>query len=324
LYTLSVAESFQNVKCNNINLNINYIDQTQVQRQVENNNFGTPTTNNQQLIPTEDALDSLIGDNSNGKSLLNINGNNVNVCFNNNDNEQDTELIGTQEQIEQPTPTPSADYLDLAVANIDSDNVSILLGDGTGSFITPNNFDTGDAPISIAVADFNSDGELDLAVANIISDDVSILLGNSDGTFGTANNFLAGNSPYSVAIGDFNSDMMLDLVTANEAASSNDVSILLGNGDGTFGTAANFPAGGTTPRSVAVGDFNSDGELDLAVANTGSDNISILLGNGDGTFGTANTFATGEESFPSFIAVSDLDNDNVLDLVTTYANTGGS
>ena len=84
--------------------------------------------------------------------------------------------------------------MDLAVANTASDNVSILLGNGRGTFGTATNFAVGDFPSSVAIADFNSDGDLDLAVTNQGSDTVSILLGNGDGTFGTATNFAAGGN----------------------------------------------------------------------------------------------------------------------------------
>ena len=78
---------------------------------------------------------------------------------------------------------------DLAVANIASDDVSILLGDGAGNFSAPTNFTVGDSPDSVAVGDFNGDGKQDLAVANIASDDVSILLGDGTGNFSAATNF---------------------------------------------------------------------------------------------------------------------------------------
>ena len=94
--------------------------------------------------------------------------------------------------------------MDLAVANAGSNNVSILLGNGTGSFGTATNFAAGTTPISVAVGDFNGDTFLDLAVANHGSNNVSILLGNGTGSFGTATNFAAGTSPTSVAVGDFN------------------------------------------------------------------------------------------------------------------------
>ena len=107
-----------------------------------------------------------------------------------------------------------------------------------------------------------------------------------------ATNFAAGTGPSSVAVGNFNADTFLDIAVAN--AGSNNVSILLGNGTGSFGTpATNFAIGILSPTSVAVGNFNADTILDIAVANFGSNNVSILLGNGTGTFGTATNFAAG-------------------------------
>ncbi|MEG3987652.1 FG-GAP-like repeat-containing protein, partial [Microcoleus sp. S28C3] len=174
--------------------------------------------------------------------------------------------------------------LDLAVANSGSNNVSILLGTGTGSFGDVTNFSAGTSPYSVTVGDFNSDNKSDLAVANSGSNNVSILLGTGTGSFGTPTNFNAGTSPYSVTVGDFNSDNKSDLAVANSG--SNNVSILLGNGTGSFGTSTNFGAG-TTPYSVAAGDFNADGKTDLATANNQSNNVSVLL-NLVANFGAAN------------------------------------
>ncbi len=165
---------------------------------------------------------------------------------------------------------------DLVVANVDSDTVSVLLGNGDGTFQTAQNFGAGRGPRSVAVGDFNGDGKLDLAVANFYSNNVSVLLGNGDGTFQAARNFAVGNGPYSVAVGDFNGDGVQDLAVAN--FNSNNVSVLPGNGDGTFQAAVNFGAG-VFPSSVAVGDFNGDGLQDLAVANQGSNNVSVLINN---------------------------------------------
>jgi hypothetical protein len=187
----------QNVICDNINLNLNHIEQ--VQRQNQKN---SQTTDNLQQPSVIEGLnprdsggllsnieDTFTDANINDESLLNLDRNIINVCINDNINFLDAELVGTQEQIEPPSPIPPGDFLDLTVPNVGSDNVSILLGDGTGSFGTATNFDTGDAPSSVAIGDFNGNGILDLAVANIISNSVSILLGNGDGTFGPANNF---------------------------------------------------------------------------------------------------------------------------------------
>jgi ABC-type transporter MlaC component len=163
---------------------------------------------------------------------------------------------------------------DLAVSNSDGDNVSILLGNGNGTFQTAINYAVGSDPFSVIVGDFNGDGKLDLAVANYSTNNVSVLLGNGNGTFQTAVNYAVGAYPRSGAAGDFNGDGKLDLAVANQYGSN--VSILLGNGNGTFQEAVSY-AVGVEPFSVIVGDFNGDGKLDLAVANWESSNVSILL-----------------------------------------------
>src|SRR2546426_378916 len=176
--------------------------------------------------------------------------------------------------------------LDLAVANLDSSDVSVLLGKGDGSFEAGLTFGVGGGPYSVAVGDFNGDGKLDLAVASRGSSLVSVLLGNGDGTFQAALTFAGRTGTSSVAVGDFNGDGKLDLVVADlVAGDSASVSVLLGNGDGTFQAALNSSTGGSRPASVAVGDFNGDGKLDLAVANPVSGRVSVRLGNGEGRWG---------------------------------------
>ncbi|MEG4128118.1 FG-GAP-like repeat-containing protein, partial [Microcoleus sp. Pol1B3] len=206
--------------------------------------------------------------------------------------------------------------LDLALASTGTNRVSIALGDGTGKFGAATYFNT-DSPTelytwSVAVADFNKDGNSDLVTANNLTSDVSLLLGNGDGTFGSATYFAVGSSPYTVAVGDFNADGNSDLATANK--SSNDISILLGNGNGTFGTATNLSVG-STPYFVLVGDFNKDGKSDFATANSGSSDVSILLQNADGTFGIATNFTVGNS--PNYIALGDFNGDNNPDLATS-------
>jgi hypothetical protein len=197
--------------------------------------------------------------------------------------------------------------LDLIVANLASNDISVFLGNGDGTFQAAVNYVTGSAPRSVGVGDFNGDGKLDMAVAN--NNNVSVLLGNGDGTFQPAVNYAAASGGQSVAVGDLNGDGKLDLVVANNQ--SNNVSVLLGNGDGTFQAAVNYPAG-SGASSVAVGDFNGDGKLDVTVANFGTDNVSILLGNGDGTFQTAVNYAAGGGC--QSIAVGDFNGDGKLDL----------
>jgi len=198
---------------------------------------------------------------------------------------------------------------DLAVANFGSDDVSILLGLGDGTFADQVCYGAGNAPHCVAAADFNDDGHLDLAVANATSDDVSILLGLGDGTFADQVRYAAGDLPQSVAAGDFNADGHLDLAVAN--FDSDDVSILPGLGNGTFAAQVRYGTG-DSPRSVATGDFNGDGHLDLAVANGFSDDVSILLGLGDGTFAAQVAYAAGDS--PRSVAARDFNGDGHLDL----------
>lgn len=199
--------------------------------------------------------------------------------------------------------------LDLAVVNTNSNNISILLGSGDGTFRPAVNYSVGSSPSSLAVGDFNSDGKLDLAVANNGSSNVSILLGNGDGTFQAAVDYNAAQNPSSLAVGDFNGDGKLDLAVTNMG--SNSLDILLGNGDGTFQPAVSYNVG-QNPASVAVGDFNGDDKLDLVVTNNASNNVSILLGNGDGTFQTAVDYSGMQN--PGSVVVGDFNGDSKLDL----------
>ena len=123
--------------------------------------------------------------------------------------------------------------------------VSIMLGNGDGTFQPRTSYAVGRQPYSVALGDFNGDGKLDLAVANALDNSVSVLLGNGDGTFQTQTTYATGSGPYVVVANDFNGDGKLDLAVVNY--SDNTVSILLGNGDGTFQPQMTF-ATGQNPR----------------------------------------------------------------------------
>jgi hypothetical protein len=202
---------------------------------------------------------------------------------------------------------------DLAVTIIFGHYVSVLLGNGDGTFQTAQNYNVGGTPLAVAVGDFNSDGRPDLAVSNSDTNNVSVLLGNGDGTFQTAQNYNVGNSPHGLAVGDFNGDGKPDLAVTN--GHSQNVSVLLGNGDGSFQPAQNYNTG-TGGSIIAVGDFNSDGRPDLAVVNQG---VSVLLGNGDGTFQTAQNYNV--VGFTVSLAVGDFNGDGKPDLAVLSANS---
>jgi hypothetical protein len=170
---------------------------------------------------------------------------------------------------------------DLVVANAFSNsgygNVAVLLGKGDGTFEKPVRYQAGVRPWQVVLGDFSGDGNLDLAVLPIGGENkIYVLLGNGDGTFGKAKAYRSGMFPESMASADFNGDGILDLAVANVTGPKpSHISILLGNGDGTFQPPIAFPVG-VNPASLITADFNHDGKPDLA-ALTGPSGITVLL-----------------------------------------------
>ena len=216
---------------------------------------------------------------------------------------------------------------DYITANFDSNTVSVVLGRGNGKFV-----DIGaglpiatDLPNQTISADFNGDGLPDLALVdtgvNKIGQAVEILLGTNNGGFGPAKAFPTGTQPEGLTATDFNHDGHLDLVVTNFGTFPTDrggVSLLLGNGDGSFQAPANFAAG-DFPVGIASGDFNGDGNPDVVVADFGTSvgvaAVTLLLGNGNNGFAPAQNVVT----FPEFtvftnILSGDFNNDGKQDI----------
>ena len=163
---------------------------------------------------------------------------------------------------------------------------------------------------SMVTADVNGDGIPDLIIANFNDATVSVLLGNGDGTFQPEQTYAVGERPASVAVADLNGDGKPDIVVANHGfypfyANAKSVSVLLGNGDGTF-QPQRMIAVGRTVGAVAVADLNGDGIPDIVTA-SGGNTVSVLLGKGDGSFQPPKTFAVG--SGPTSVAVADFNGD---------------
>ena len=253
--------------------------------------------------------------------------------------------------------------MDMAVSSggTDTNNVAVLFGLGNGTFRKPVYYTAGVGSVSITAADFNQDGNLDLAVASH-KGYISILFGNRDGTFQpeiqsprvptfeqyvTTGDFnsdgkldliaLSLNNPckcisvlmgngdgsfqdavitrpsfavFTIGVGDFNGDGKLDLATAGQFGTQKYVNILLGNGDGKFHRGASYPGEGS-PASIAVADFNADGKLDMAIANSQGIGVRVWMGNGDGTFQRGADYQT---AFPTWVVAADLNGDGKIDL----------
>ena len=204
---------------------------------------------------------------------------------------------------------------DLAVANYGSGNVSILLGQGNGSFAAPVNYATGSYASAVVAGDFNGDGKVDLAVLNNYPTSVSILLGNGDGTFHTALNYaLANGGGNSIAMADFNGDGKPDLAIAMEGTGVTSA-LLFGNGDGTFQVTTNPLL--ESSYFVVAADFNNDGKADLAVINA-QNALTVLPGNGDGTFQAGGNFAVAGSVLA--VTTGDFNGDGKADVALTVYN----
>lgn len=223
-------------------------------------------------------------------------------------------------------------YLDIASLSCSSygnNTVSVLLGNGDGTFRAPlDSYSTsGGFAFDIAVGDFNQDGKLDLAVLNstqFANGVLNIFLGNGDGTLQSPILFTVsqGITAQRLAVGDFNRDGVLDIAVTSACSSINSckpgvVSILIGNGDGTFKSGGSYLVG-DTPEAIIAADFNNDGATDLAVANLYSGSVSIFLANGDGTFDMVADLVVTE---PNGLLAADFNGDGNQDVAIVSANS---
>jgi hypothetical protein len=212
--------------------------------------------------------------------------------------------------------------LDVVTASKDRawDTVSVLLGQGDGTFSARTDYYAGFRLTSLALADVDGDGNLDILTLSTDTNPVAVLLGQGDGTFPGRPIYTPARALSSLAQGDLDGDGRLDLVAVGaESATSGvvgTVSVMLGKGDGSFPTGVDYLCG-DNPTQVTLADLDGDGHLDIVVANSGSDTASVLLGHGDGTFAARLEFQAGTDPSSAFLrpAVGDLNGDGKLDVV---------
>jgi hypothetical protein len=218
--------------------------------------------------------------------------------------------------------------MDLAVANQVANSISILLGNGNGSFQSPSTFalTPNFHPSSIVSGDFNLDGNLDLASEGTGS--IAILQGTSDGSFQVAGTIAGFGSSTStafarylnnLALGDFNRDGKLDIAALSYGFGDDDVAILIGNGDFTFRSDLSYRVQ-SNPSHIIAADFNKDGILDLASVSIDDDVVSVLIGLGNGRFWPHEDYNVG--LMPSYVAAADFNKDNTIDIAAVNVYSG--
>ena len=206
--------------------------------------------------------------------------------------------------------------VDVATADIQS-SVEVLLGNGDGSFQSPEYVFAGEEDFSAWAGDINADGKPDFVAGSIANQSIFVRLGNGDGTFQPASQYPLVGTPVLVSTADVNRDGNLDVVSVGTGTYGTNLSILLGRGDGTFQPERTVVTSTQGLTSMALADLNGDGAVDIIASNAST--VLVLIGAGNGTFQVVNTYSPGYPNLSS-TAIADLDGDNKLDVFFTSLN----
>ncbi len=207
--------------------------------------------------------------------------------------------------------------LDLITADYTTDTVSIAYNRGRGLFESDRRFPVGSRPETAAIADLNQDGNSDLAVLNVDNNTISLLAGNGDGTFDALTPILLPGKPLAMAAGDVNNDGKSDIVVTFTRDAR--AAVYFGTGAGIFAAPRFFPIqtdnkqGMPEAQSIALGDINNNGKLDIVTGNSNTDSVSVLINNGSGNFEAPIVSSVG--NYPRNIHLVDTNDNGKLDLV---------
>lgn len=227
--------------------------------------------------------------------------------------------IGNRASPSEPSDFNRDGFVDVCVANINDATVSVLLGNGDGTFAPQQVINVGSAPRGIAVLDVDGDGDTDIVNTNAASSTVSVILNDGTGVFGSDSQFDAGiTGEWALAVADMNGDGLLDFVVGG-GSSPHAVAVNTGNGDGTFSFASSVLSGGRM-WMVVCGDVDGNGTEDVAAVNETLDAGQIFLGDGAG--GLSNPQNHPVENFPLATDLGDLDGDGDLDWITSSFGSG--
>ena len=283
------------------------------------------------MIPYGGCATDLDGDGWIDLSLVNEGTNDVRVFMNRAD---DTGMVDTFIQPgngvgDTPSPSEAQDFnfdglADLCTADIQSDTISILLGNGDGTYQAAQMLDAGDAPRGITTLDVDGDGDIDIVSTNAASSNAMIWLNNGNGIFNAPITVQPGiTQEWSVQADDLNGDGIFDLVFGG----STQVRVMLGNGTTTFTTNSTATAAARCWQ-MNLADSDGDGDVDVFVVCAFADVAQIFKNNGSGSLSSGTSYAT--DDFPLASDLGDLDGDGDLDWITSsyggdwfiFTNTG--